>query len=165
MLAYTRSILLRWGGLTLLFAIVMAAAPGFWLRLMYGPRWSNMDTFFGFMHCFMSSCSSAPRFARDSRLWSLPCRSSGLTCQRRPLPLPLRFPWQSGWIERYNAGMLGTQVLFQGIVACALIGRSRRAALAGKGPGNGKRRRLRPQTRLAARRSRADANLGDHACL
>ena len=38
MLAYTRSILMKWGGLTLLFAIVMAAAPGFWLRLIYSPE-------------------------------------------------------------------------------------------------------------------------------
>jgi O-antigen/teichoic acid export membrane protein len=38
MLAYTRSILLKWGGLTLLFALVMAAAPAFWLRLIYTPE-------------------------------------------------------------------------------------------------------------------------------
>ena len=38
MLAYTRSILLKWGGLTLLFALLMAAAPGFWLRLFYSPE-------------------------------------------------------------------------------------------------------------------------------
>jgi O-antigen/teichoic acid export membrane protein len=37
MLAYTRSVLVKWGGLTLVFAIVMAVAPGFWLRLIYGP--------------------------------------------------------------------------------------------------------------------------------
>ena len=38
MLAYTRSILITWGGLTLLFAIILGTAPGFWLRLMYGPQ-------------------------------------------------------------------------------------------------------------------------------
>lgn len=38
MLAYTRSILFKWGGLTLLFAVVMAVAPGFWLKLVYGPQ-------------------------------------------------------------------------------------------------------------------------------
>ena len=41
MLTYTRSILMKWGGMTLLFAIVMAVAPGFWLRLMYGPGFSQ----------------------------------------------------------------------------------------------------------------------------
>jgi hypothetical protein len=52
MLAYTRSVLLKWGGLTLLFAIVMAAAPGFWLRLVYGPRWRSTATSCGSMPCF-----------------------------------------------------------------------------------------------------------------
>ena len=36
MLSYTRSILVKWGGLTFLFALMIGLAPGFWLRLVYG---------------------------------------------------------------------------------------------------------------------------------
>ena len=38
MLAYTRSVVIKWGGLTLLFATIMAVAPGFWLRLIYNSQ-------------------------------------------------------------------------------------------------------------------------------
>jgi O-antigen/teichoic acid export membrane protein len=38
MLRYTRSILIKWGALTLVYLGVLAAAPAFWLRLAYGAE-------------------------------------------------------------------------------------------------------------------------------
>jgi len=41
MMSYLKKVLYRWGGVTLGFAIVVAAAPTFWLRLAYGTKYSS----------------------------------------------------------------------------------------------------------------------------
>jgi O-antigen/teichoic acid export membrane protein len=41
MLRYLKGIVLRWGGLTLAFATAVACFPSFWLRLIYGTKYSS----------------------------------------------------------------------------------------------------------------------------
>lgn len=135
MLAYIRSVLFKWGGLTLAFALVMGAAPGFWLRLVYGPEMAQ----YGYV----------------LRLWALiyvliyvgaPLRA-GLLALEFTAPvfwsylamtifsISLAIP-MAKWLrlDGVMIGILGAQVLFQGIVATALLVRARRVEKGGGHP-------------------------------
>jgi O-antigen/teichoic acid export membrane protein len=125
--AYIRSIILKWGGLTLVFAIAMAAAPGFWLKLMYGPQ--------------------LVQYGYILRLYALlyvivflggPLRA-GLQALEFTAPIFWSYLVMTGfafvfavpmakWLGLAGTmlGLIVTQVLFQGIVAVALKTRSNR---------------------------------------
>jgi O-antigen/teichoic acid export membrane protein len=126
MLAYTRSVLLRWGGLTLLFALVMAVAPGFWLGLIYGPgmvhygyilRLYALFYVFNFATCPLSAGLQALEFTQPI-FWSYLAMTA--------FSVALAFP-AAKWLGLNGTmlGLIGTQVIFQGIVGIALIVRSR----------------------------------------
>ncbi|MGA3080479.1 MAG: hypothetical protein ABSD44_03740 [Terracidiphilus sp.] len=135
MLAYLRSILLRWGGLTLLFAIVMAVAPGFWLRLAYGPEmahYGNILRLYALLYVirFLGVPLSAGLQALEYTVpvfWSY----LAMTAFAFAFAVPM-----AKWLALNGAmlGLIGTQVLCQSILGSSLFlksrGLARRSALA-----------------------------------
>ncbi len=129
MLAYTRSILLKWGGLTLLFAIVMAVAPGFWLRLMYGSQmvqYGYILRLYALLYVFIF-VGGPLRAGLQALEFTVPIFWSylAMTAFAFAFAGPLA-KWMG--LNGTMLGMIGTQIIFQGIVAVALILRSRRVA-------------------------------------
>lgn len=129
MLAYTRSILMKWGGLTLLFALVMAAAPGFWLRLLYGQQmvqYGYILRLYALLYVIffiggpLRACLQALEFTVPI-FWSYLAMTA--------FAFIFAFP-MAKWLGLSGTmlGLLGTQILFQGIVAAALMVKSRRVA-------------------------------------
>jgi O-antigen/teichoic acid export membrane protein len=127
MLAYTRSVLLRWGGLTLLFALVMAAAPGLWLGLIYGPAMAHYGYILRlyalfyvvmFAACPLSAGLQALEFTQPI-FWSYLAMTAFSVVFAAPA---------AKWLGLNGAmlGLIGTQVIFQGIVGVALLVRSNR---------------------------------------
>jgi O-antigen/teichoic acid export membrane protein len=129
MLGYTRSILIRWGGLTLLFAIVMAAAPGFWLRLLYTPEMAQYGYILRlyallYVVVFIGGPLRAGLQALEFTVpifWSYLAMTALAFCFAIPMA---RWLGISGSL----IGLLGAQLLFQGIVGISLLLRSSRAA-------------------------------------
>jgi O-antigen/teichoic acid export membrane protein len=121
--------LLKWGGLTLLFAIVMAVAPGFWLRLMYGPQmvqYGYILRLYALLYVFIFV--GAPlRAGLQAMEFTAPIFWSylAMTAFAFVFAVPMA-KWMG--LNGTMLGLLGTQILFQGIVAAALIVRSRRVA-------------------------------------
>jgi len=127
MLTYTRSILLRWGGLTLLFAIVMAAAPGFWLHLLYGPamaQYGYVLRLYALLYV-MIFVGGPLRAGLQALEYTAPIFWSYLAMT--VLAFSLAFP-MAKWLGLSGTmlGLLGAQVLFQGIVGISLLLKSRR---------------------------------------
>ena len=129
MLAYTRSILLRWGGLTLLFAIVMAAAPGFWLHLLYGPamaQYGYVLRLYALLYV-MIFVGGPLRAGLQALEFTAPIFWSYLVMTA--LAFAFAMP-MAKWLGLSGTmlGLLGAQVLFQSIVGIALFQRSSRVA-------------------------------------
>jgi O-antigen/teichoic acid export membrane protein len=130
--AYVRSVLFKWGGLTLLFALVMGAAPGFWLRLVYGPQMAQYGYVLRlyalfYVLFFIGAPLRAGLLALEFTapiFWSY----LAMTVFSISLAIPM-----ARWLrlEGVMIGLLGTQVIFQGIVATALVARSRRVRESG----------------------------------
>jgi O-antigen/teichoic acid export membrane protein len=127
MLAYVRSVLFKWGGLTLAFALVMGAAPGFWLRLVYGPQMAQYGYVLRlyallYVLIYVGAPLRAGLLALEFTapvFWSY----LAMTVFSISLAIPM-----ARWLKLNGVmiGLLGTQVIFQGIVATALVVRSRR---------------------------------------
>jgi O-antigen/teichoic acid export membrane protein len=129
MLAYTRSILVKWGGLTLLFAIVMAAAPGFWLHLIYGPamvQYGYILRLFALLYV-MIFVGGPLRAGLQALEFTVPIFWSYLAMTTFAFAFAVPMAKWLG-LNGTMLGLLGTQVLFQGTVAIALIVKSRRVA-------------------------------------
>jgi O-antigen/teichoic acid export membrane protein len=127
MLAYTRSILLKWGSLTLLFAIVMAIAPGFWLGLIYGPQmiqYGYVLRLFALIYVFIF-VGGPLRAGLQALEFTVPIFWSylAMTAFAFAFAVPM-----AKWLGLNGTmlGLLGTQILFQGIVAFALLRRAGR---------------------------------------
>jgi O-antigen/teichoic acid export membrane protein len=129
MLAYTRSVLLKWGGLTLLFAIVMASAPGLWLRLVYGPGMAHYGYILRlYALLYVIIFVGGPlRAGLQALEFTVPIFWSYLAMTA--FALSFAAP-AAKWLGLSGSmlGLLGSQVLFQGIVGAALLLRSRRVA-------------------------------------
>lgn len=129
MLSYIRSILVRWGGLTLLFAIAMAVAPGFWLRLTYGPeivQYGYILRLFALYYVlsFIGSQLCAGLAALE---FTVPIFWSYLTMTAFAFAFALPLAKWLG-LTGTMLGLVGTQILFQSIVGVALLVQSRRVA-------------------------------------
>ena len=129
MLAYTRSVLIKWGGLTLLFALVMAVAPGFWLRLIYTPemvQYGYILRLYALLYVIffvggpLRACLQALEFTVPI-FWSY----LAMTAFAIVFAMPM-----AKWLGLSGSllGLLGAQILFQSIVAVALFQRSSRVA-------------------------------------
>lgn len=129
MLAYTRSILIKWGGLTLVFAIVVAAAPGFWLRLIYGSdmaQYGYILRLFALLYVLIF-VGGPLRAGLQALEFTAPVFWSYLAMTA--FAITFAFP-MAKWLGLTGVmlGLFATQILFQGIVATALIARSHRVA-------------------------------------
>jgi O-antigen/teichoic acid export membrane protein len=125
MLAYSRSILLRWGGLTLLFAIVMAIAPGFWLGLIYGPQmvqYGYVLRLFALIYVFIF-VGGPLRAGLQALEFTVPIFWSYLAMTTFAFAFAVPMAKWLG-LSGTMLGILGTQILFQSIVAAALLMRS-----------------------------------------
>jgi len=129
MLAYLRSVLLKWGGLTLLFAIVMAAAPGFWLRLMYGAGMAQYGFVLRFCAAYyvMSFVGVQMRAGLQALEYTVPIFWSNVVMSA--FAFAFAFP-MAKWLGLRGAllGLLFTQVIYQGIVGVSLFLKSSHTA-------------------------------------
>jgi O-antigen/teichoic acid export membrane protein len=139
MLAYTRSILLKWGGLTLLFAIAISISPGFWLGLIYGPAMNQYGYILRlYALLYVVVFLGGPlRAALQALEYTVPIFWSylAMTAFAFSFAVPMaKLLGLSGSIF----GLIGSQLLFQGIVGAALLVRSghiaKQAALAQQPP-------------------------------
>jgi O-antigen/teichoic acid export membrane protein len=125
MLAYTRSILVRWGGLTFLLAIVMAIAPGFWLGLIYGPQmvqYGYVLRLFALIYVFIF-VGGPLRAGLQALEFTVPIFWSYLAMTTFAFAFAVPMAKWLG-LSGTMLGILGTQILFQSIVAAALLMRS-----------------------------------------
>jgi O-antigen/teichoic acid export membrane protein len=127
MLAYTRSVLLKWGGLTLLFAIVVAVAPGFWLRLVYGPQmfqYGYVLRLYALLYVIIF-VGGPLRAGLQAMEFTAPIFWSylAMTAFAFVFAVPA-----AKWLGLFGTmlGLLGVQVLFQSIVGASLLARSSR---------------------------------------
>jgi O-antigen/teichoic acid export membrane protein len=127
MLTYIRSTLMKWGGMTLLFAIVMGATPGYWLRLMYGPEMAQYGYILRlYALLYVIIFVGGPlRAGLQALEFTVPIFWSYLAMTA--FSFALAFP-MAKWVglDGTMLGLLGTQVLFQSIVGGALWVRSKR---------------------------------------
>jgi O-antigen/teichoic acid export membrane protein len=129
MLAYTRSMLIKWGGLTLLFAIIMGVAPGFWLRLVYGPQMVQYGYVLRlyaliYVMVFAGGPLRAGLLALEHTqplFWSYLAMTAFAFCFAVPMA-----KWLG--LEGTMLGLIGTQIIAQSILGANLLFKSRRAA-------------------------------------
>jgi O-antigen/teichoic acid export membrane protein len=126
MLAYTRSVLIKWGGLTLLFAIGIAVAPGFWLKFLYGVQmiqYGYVLRLYALLYVFVF-IGGPLRAALQAIEFTVPIFWSylAMTVFAFVFAVPL-----AKWLALSGSliGLIGAQILFQGIVAVALFQRTR----------------------------------------
>jgi O-antigen/teichoic acid export membrane protein len=139
MLAYTRSILIKWGSLTLLFAIVMAAAPGFWLKLIYSPEMAQYGyvlRLYALLYVIVF-IGGPMRAGLQALEFTVPIFWSYLAMASFAFAFAVPMAKRLG-ISGSLLGLLGAQLLFQSIVGVSLLRKSRRvqkqAALAFPSP-------------------------------
>jgi O-antigen/teichoic acid export membrane protein len=129
MLAYTRSMLVKWGGLTLIFAIIVSISPGFWLRLLYGPQMAQYGyilRFYALLY-IMIFVGGPLRAGLQALEFTVPIFWSYLVMT--VFAFIFAFPMAKGLgLKGTMLGLVGTQILFQGIIAAALLVRSSRVA-------------------------------------
>jgi O-antigen/teichoic acid export membrane protein len=127
MLAYTRSVLLKWGGLTVLFAATMSLVPGFWLRLIYGPEMAQYGyvlRLYALVYVIMFF-GGPLRAGLQALEFTVPIFWSYLVMTA--LAFSFAIP-MAKWLGLSGSllGLIGAQVLFQSIVGISLLLRSRR---------------------------------------
>jgi O-antigen/teichoic acid export membrane protein len=129
MLGYTRSVLVKWGGLTLLFAAVIAVAPGFWLRLAYGPEMVQYGYVLRlYALLYVIGYVGGPLRAGLAALeFTVPIFWSYLfmTALAFSFAVPM-----AKWLGLSGSmlGLIGTQVVFHSIVGVSLLLKSRQVA-------------------------------------
>jgi O-antigen/teichoic acid export membrane protein len=129
MLAYTRSILVKWGGLTLLFAIVISVSPGFWLRMAYGQEAAQYGYVLRlYALLYVIFFLGAPlRAALQALEFTVPIFWSYLAMTA--CAVAFAFP-MAKWLGLSGTMLaaIAAQILFQSIVGISLLVRSRRVA-------------------------------------
>jgi O-antigen/teichoic acid export membrane protein len=128
MLAYTRSILFKWGGLTALFALLMAAAPGFWLRLAYGAEMAQYGSILRlYAVLYVIIFIGGPlRAGLQALEFTAPIFWSYLAMTGFAFLLAVPMAKWLG-LKGTMMGLLGAQILFQSVVGAALLIKSRRS--------------------------------------
>ena len=129
MLAYTRSMLLKWGGITWSFVLVMAVAPGFWLRLFYGPE---MVQYSGILRLYalvfaISFLGGPLRAGLQALEFTVPIFWSYLAMTTFAFFFAFPMAKRLG-LSGSLLGLIGSQILFQSIVGISLLLKSGRVA-------------------------------------
>jgi len=131
MLAYTRSILVRWGGLTLLFAVVIGATPGLWLRLLYGPQmvqYGYILRLYALLYVIIF-VGGPLRAGLQALEFTAPIFWSYLAMTSFAFAFAIPMARWLG-LAGVMVGLFATQILFQSIVGAALVSRTRRVSRA-----------------------------------
>jgi O-antigen/teichoic acid export membrane protein len=129
MLAYTRSVVVKWGSLTLLFAIIMAAAPAFWLRLVYGSQvaqYGNILRLYALLYVIVF-LGGPLRAALQALEFTMPIFWSYLAMTA------LAFTFAGPMVKQLGLsgsllGLVGAWLVFQSIIMAALFVKSNRLA-------------------------------------
>ena len=127
MMSYIRSIIFKWGGLTLLFAIILGAAPGFWLRLMYGQQlvqYGYILRLYALLYVIVF-LGGPLRAGLQALEFTVPIFWSYLTMTAFAFAFAVPMAKWLG-LNGTMLGLIATQILFQSIVAIALKIRSGR---------------------------------------
>lgn len=130
MLAYIRSILVKWGGLTLLYAAIMGTAPALWLRLVYGPQMAQYGSIlrlYALMYVLIF-VGSPLRAGLQALEFTVPIFWSYLAMTAFAIVFAVPAAKWFG-LQGTMAGLIAAQMLFQSIVAAALLIRVRRVQL------------------------------------
>ena len=129
MLSYTRSILVKWGGVTFLFALMIGLAPGFWLRLVYGSalgQYGYVLRLYALLYVIIF-LGGPLRAALQALEFTVPIFWSYLAMTSFAFVFAVPMAKWLG-LNGTMLGLLGTQLIFQGIVATALLVKSSRIA-------------------------------------
>jgi O-antigen/teichoic acid export membrane protein len=129
MLAYTRSILLKWGGLTLLFALIMAVVPGFWLALIYTPEMAQYGyilRLYALLYVIIF-IGGPMRAGLQALEYTIPIFWSYLAMASFSFAFAVPMAKQLGLVGSLY-GFFCVQIIFQSIVGAALLIRCRRIA-------------------------------------
>jgi O-antigen/teichoic acid export membrane protein len=125
MLAYTRSILAKWGGLTLVFALAAGVAPDYWLHLIYGAQMAHYGYILRlYALLYVIIFLGGPlRAALQALEFTAPifCSYMAMTAFAATFAGPAT-KWMG--LNGSMAGLIATQLIFQSILAVALILRS-----------------------------------------
>ena len=127
MLAYTRSILFKWGGLTLLYAAIVGAAPALWLHLVYGPQMAQYGSIlrlYALMYVLIF-VGGPLRAGLQALEFTAPIFWSYLAMTAFAIVFAVPAAKWFG-LQGTMAGLIAAQMLFQSIVAAALLVRVRR---------------------------------------
>lgn len=127
LLRYIQSVLRNWGGLTLAFALCIAAAPEFWLHLAYGDKYASYGGLLRlyallYFVTFLSGPLRAGLQAIEHTspiFWSYPFLIAFSVTLAGP------FSRQLG-LRGSLFGMIAVNLLFQGVIASAFLWRIRR---------------------------------------
>jgi O-antigen/teichoic acid export membrane protein len=140
MLSYTRLILLKWGGLTLLFALIMGAAPGFWLKLIYSPEMAQYGyvlRLYALLYVIVF-IGGPMRAALQALEYTVPIFWSYLAMAAFAFLFAVPMAKRLG-LSGSLFGLFGVQILFQSIVGAALLAKCaqlrKRPAPAAAAPG------------------------------
>ena len=127
LLRYMQTVVRQWGGLTLAFVLSIAAAPEFWLHLAYGGKYASYGQVLRlyallYLVIFLSGPLRAGLQALEYTapiFWSYPFLIAFSVMLAGP------FARQLG-LRGSLFGMIAVNLLFQGIIATAFLGRVRR---------------------------------------
>ena len=127
MLRYIRKIFLQWGGVTLAFTAVIAAFPGFWLKLTYGSKYAADGSVLRlYALLYLITFVSGPLRAALQAIeytapifWAYPALIAFSAALAGPFARTLG-------LTGVLLGMCGTQLIFQSIIGVALMLRVRR---------------------------------------
>jgi O-antigen/teichoic acid export membrane protein len=129
MLSYTKSILVKWGGLTLLFALMIGLAPGFWLRLVYGSglgQYGYVLRLYALLYVIIF-IGGPLRAALQALEFTVPIFWSYLATTSFAFIFAVPMAKWLG-LSGTMLGLLGTQMIFQSIIATALLVKANRIA-------------------------------------
>jgi O-antigen/teichoic acid export membrane protein len=127
MVAYTRSVLVKWGGLTSLIAIIVAVAPGFWLRLMYGPgldQYGYILRLYALLYVIIFA-GGPLRAGLQALEFTVPIFWSYLAMTAFAFAFAFPMAKRLG-LNGTMLGLFATQILFQSVVAAAYFAKSNR---------------------------------------
>ncbi len=127
LLRYIQSVMRSWGGLTLAFALCIAAAPEFWLRLAYGEKYASYGAILRLyaLLYFVIFLSGPLRAGLQALEYTAPIFWSYPFLIAFSITLAGPFSRQLG-LRGSLFGMIAVNLLFQGMIASAFIRRVRR---------------------------------------
>lgn len=129
MLRYTRSVIFKWGGLTLLYGLLVSMAPGLWLKLAYGGQASQYGYVLRlYAVLYLITFLGGPlRAGLQALEFTKPVFFSYLVMTAFAFLFAMPMAKSMG-LSGSLLGLLSAQVVFQGIVGVSYLLKARHAA-------------------------------------